>query len=85
MVIFLGVKLPVAAKTGTAENKYYKDGVGYDSPNAIQLGYAPYDSDTPNLAFACMAPNYSNGDKLQPNICGNTIMPQVLEEFYKKY
>lgn len=75
----------VAAKTGTAENKYYKDGVGYDSPNAIQLGYAPYDSDTPNLAFACMAPNYSNGDKLQPNICGNTIMPQVLEEFYKKY
>ncbi|MEG0313845.1 MAG: penicillin-binding protein 2 [Erysipelotrichaceae bacterium] len=77
-----GVKTEVAAKTGTAETYYLaKDGEVHKITNASMVGYAPYDK--PKVAFSCVAPN-SSTEELQSNMCFD-IMPEVLDEFLKKY
>lgn len=71
------MSVQVAAKTGTAE-------VG-DYTNASLIGYAPYDSKA-KVAFACSVPESAeNNTGVEENLCATQIMPQVLEEFFKKY
>lgn len=74
-----------ASKTGTAEVKIKDEttGIYYDGSNAALIGYAPYES--PKVAFSCVAPQSSVGAQVQPNICSNVVMGQVLDEFFNKY
>lgn len=70
----LGVS--VAAKTGTAE-------VG-EWVTSNLVGFAPYED--PEVSFACSAP--TSGENKQgtaPNPCSNTIMPEVLKQFFAMY
>lgn len=69
----------IAAKTGTAEVIQN----GRQSVNSSIVGFGP--SDNPNLAFVCIAPTSSNVTNLQPNVCSEDIIPEVLTEFFKKY
>lgn len=72
-----GMKVQVAAKTGTAENGDYT--------NASLIGFAPYDSEA-KVAFACSVPESAeNNVGVEANLCATEIMPKVLEEFFKKY
>ncbi|MEG2549361.1 MAG: penicillin-binding protein 2 [Erysipelotrichaceae bacterium] len=66
----------VAAKTGTAET--FVGNVA--TSGAALIGYAPYEK--PEVAFACVAPNSSYTDNLQPNICSNVVMGKVLDEYF---
>lgn len=67
----------VAAKTGTAEVTID----GHESTNASLIGYWPYTA--PEVAFVCAAPTSSvTGSSLQPNICYNEIMPEVIKAYY---
>lgn len=82
-----GVKLNqldknVAAKTGTAEDFVFEDGVSYSVSNAALVGFAPLDN--PKVAFSCSVPAATTNDVLQYNICMD-IAAQALEEFFKKY
>lgn len=75
------MSVKVAAKTGTAQVKVD----GKDYTNASLIGYAPY-GDSPKVAFACSVPTSAADSKqLEGNLCATTIMPKVLEEFFKKY
>ncbi|MGL5978762.1 MAG: peptidoglycan D,D-transpeptidase FtsI family protein [Erysipelotrichaceae bacterium] len=80
MIRNLGVD--VAAKTGTAEEFVYDNGVTYSVTNTALIGFAPYDN--PTVAFACEAPRSSLTENLQSNICME-IVGKTLEEFFKKY
>lgn len=71
------LSVQVAAKTGTAEVNEYT--------NASLVGYAPYDQEA-KVAFACSVPeSASNTQDVASNLCAYDIMPEVLEEFFKKY
>lgn len=71
-----------ASKTGTAENRIYIDGVGIDTTNTSQIGFAPVDN--PKVVFACSAPNSNNGfgGNLQNNVCSE-ILEEASKEFFK--
>ncbi|MFR6489475.1 MAG: penicillin-binding transpeptidase domain-containing protein, partial [Clostridium sp.] len=71
------LNVQVAAKTGTAEVGNYT--------NASLIGYAPYDKKA-KVAFACSVPESATNDQsVAGNLCAYNIMPEVLEEFFKKY
>lgn len=70
------LKVPVAAKTGTAESVTLD---GYSSPNSSLVGYAPYEK--PEVAFACAVPNAWN-DVQQTNICLQ-ITAEILKYRYE--
>lgn len=74
----------IAAKTGTAQVKEYKDGKLHYYTNASEIGFAPYDK--PEIAFVCTAPTSSSDTAaLEANICTTEILPRVLDEYFKKY
>ncbi|MEG0980423.1 MAG: penicillin-binding protein 2 [Erysipelotrichaceae bacterium] len=66
----------VAAKTGTAETFIGN----IPTSGASLIGYAPYEN--PEVAFACVAPNSSYTNDLQPNVCSNVVMGKVLDEYF---
>lgn len=72
-----GAKVPLAAKTGTAESLVQVDGKYYSSPNSSLVAYAPYQN--PQIAIACMAPNAWN-TRTQGNICGE--MTKMVIDYY---
>lgn len=75
------MSVPIAAKTGTAQVSVD----GKDYTNASLIGYGPY-GDSPKVAFACSVPtSAADSQQLEGNLCATTIMPKVLEEFFKKY
>lgn len=71
----------IAAKTGTAESAEH----GGKTTNAALIGWAPYDN--PSLAFVCLAPDSdtNEGTNLAGNICYQEIMPEIIQDFFKKY
>lgn len=79
-----GVRVPgvsVASKTGTAENlAKNEDGIFEDSPNVANIGYAPFEK--PEIAYACEAPNSTNEDLRQSNLCSQ-VMNEVLNAYFE--
>ena len=65
-------KLPTAAKTGSAEDKYWHDAlkVQFETTTNTTVAYAPYDK--PEIAISCIMPHYINNESSRgyiPNGC----------------
>lgn len=70
----------VAAKTGTAQNKVYKDGVFQDlTYNLTLVGYAPYDE--PEVAFAIVVPQAGTGN--DQNGIHHEIGNRIIEKYFE--
>ncbi|MDL2276943.1 penicillin-binding protein 2, partial [Breznakia sp. OttesenSCG-928-G09] len=79
----------LAAKTGTAENEIYENGNKLDDTmSSTMVAYGPYidddDGSTPEIAFACFAPNVEivTGTP-DPNICAG-IIGEVSNYYFSK-
>lgn len=74
----------IAAKTGTAQVREYKNNKEYRYTNVSEIGYAPYDD--PEVAFVCSAPtSAADSSNQEASICSTQILPKVLKEYFKKY
>ena len=74
----------IAAKTGTARVREYKNNKEYRYTNVSEIGYAPYDD--PEVAFVCSAPtSAADSSNQEASICSTQILPKVLKEYFKKY
>ena len=72
--------IPVAAKTGTAENTFRnKEGqIVMDSPHSLLVGYAPFEN--PEVTITCVTQNSTNGPLLS-NICA-PMTNEVLDYYF---
>lgn len=72
--------IPVAAKTGTAENTFRnKEGqIVMDAPHSLLVGYAPFEN--PEVTITCVTQNSTNGPLLS-NICA-PMTNEVLDYYF---
>lgn len=73
--------VPIAAKTGTAENTITVDGVQYQSPNNSLVAYAPYDN--PKIALSCVMENAWSSNVTQVNLC-QEMTRQVTDYYFSR-
>lgn len=70
--LFDGLSVPVAGKTGTAQNRQFDK-----EPHSWFIGYAPYSAPdhptVPRYAFACIVENGGYGKKVAGRICANVL------------
>ncbi|WP_112181322.1 peptidoglycan D,D-transpeptidase FtsI family protein [Paraliobacillus zengyii] len=69
----------VAAKTGTAQNEFYIDGVKQSTYNLSLVGYAPYDE--PEVAFAIIVPRTGTGN--DQNGIHHEIGNRIIEKYFQ--
>lgn len=54
-------QLETAAKTGSAEDFLYQDGINHETVTNTMVAYAPFDN--PQIAISCIAPHYTNNER----------------------
>lgn len=81
---FQDTLMPVAAKTGTAEDFFYHNDTMYQTTTNTLVAYMPYEK--PQVAVSCIAPHYVNVesvDEFLPNGC-EVVVEQILNDYAQK-